>query len=143
MENAFGRVVSVIVLVIAVFIVPLNINYAKADYIRTIAITTKTTELVDVVRNIGYIDRSVYDNYKKSLSQLDVVYEIDMEHKKYAEYDNEDVWITYFTADIESEIYSSGAYDFAVGDYFKIIVYDCNSGEVLAYYGGTVRNERS
>lgn len=145
MENAFGRVVSVLVLVVAIFIVPLRINYEKVNYIRTIAITSKTVELVDCVRNNGYLEKDMYDSFKRSIAQMDVICNIELEHKRCGFFDNNDVWISSSTQDIEEMVYANGGYDFRIGDYFKIIVYAVkNDGrEVLSYYGGTIRNERT
>ncbi|MGN0481826.1 MAG: hypothetical protein ACI4EV_09665 [Lachnospiraceae bacterium] len=145
MENAFGRVVSVLVLVVAIFIVPIRINYEKVNYIRTIAITSKTVELVDCVRNKGCLERDMYDRFKETLSKLDMICNVELEHKRCGNFENNDVWLSYSTGDIEEILYTNGSYDFKIGDYFKIIIYvvKSDSREVISYYGGTIRNERT
>lgn len=145
MENAFGRVVSVIVMAFAIFIVPVLINIEKVNYIKTIAVTSKTVEFVDNVRNHGFIDAEVYDRYKHELSALGIIGDIELERKSHGLYDQENVWISENSREIEENIYSTGSYDFRIGDYFKVVVYAKNNQmqEVLAYYGGSIRNERS
>lgn len=145
MENAFGRVVAVIVLSVAVFIAPMYINLAKVDYLKNIAITTQTVELVDCVRNTGRLDKEMYDNYKLALSKMDIICDIELEHKVRGIFENSQAWFLDTTIDIENALYEKGEYEFHIGDYFKMIVYSKNDGkrEVIAYYGGTIRNERA
>lgn len=143
MENAFGRVASVLALAIAVFIAPLYMSFQKADYMRSIMVTVKTTELVDAVRNTGQLTRDMYDNYSRSLSGLGLVCDIQMEHKRCGLYGNDNVWISTTGEEIREKLYSEEKYDFMAGDYFKIIVYDSSKKTVISYYGGSVRNERT
>ncbi len=143
MENAFGRVASVFALAVALFLVPLYINCQKADYMRSIIVTVKTIELVDTVRNTGCLTGSVYDNYRNSLSLLGLGYTVRMEHQKRGIYGTDTVWISTTEGEIEEALYLQDQYDFSVGDYFKIIVYDSKEKKVISYYGGSIRNERT
>lgn len=152
MENAFGKIVAILILVTMLFIIPIRYGIEKSEALEEMYVSTKTVELVDSVRNTGFITRNMYEQYLQSIGRMNRTYEINMEHIMYEEPpdgwisevdDGEKVFLKTYVGDAEMEnkIYSVDAYTFKIEDYFKIQVYDKNGGRMVSYYGGYIKNE--
>lgn len=143
MENAFGRVISVFLLVVAAFIVPIIIDFKKVDFLREMTIMSDTIHLVDSVCNTGALTDSQLRIYMDKLGRLGAIYDVAMEHRVVKEHQGEMVNVDSYNEQIMESIGENGRYDFGMGDYFKVVVYEMQQQgkNVVAYYGGTIKNE--
>ena len=78
----FGRVMEILVTVILLFIVPLNYMSARNELLCQNYVTTETTYFVDSVRNVGFINRQMYETFVKKLAITNIPYEVSMTHYK-------------------------------------------------------------
>ncbi len=155
--DSFGKIVEILLTIILLFIAPLFIVAGIKDISTQTYINTQTTLFVDTVRNQGFIDRSLYDSYLKSLNISGNVYEIKMTHscqmfdKNYNKY-----YMDYLNEDIFKGI-EAGGYLMNNGDMFSVKViskgkslFEKMSGiflgmndieSVILCYGGIIRDE--
>ena len=61
MENAFGRIVSIMVCVVLMFIIPFMYAEKRTEYVQQLYVTEKTVEFVDSVRNTGRITKDMLE----------------------------------------------------------------------------------
>lgn len=86
MEENVQRVFSIMVAVLVFFILPMYIAFEKKDDTAYALAVRITSELVENVKNNGYISKKMYDEYVSKLGVTGNVYEISMEHKSYKYY---------------------------------------------------------
>ena len=143
MENAYGKIISILLVSFMLFVLPVKYAAEKADSFEKMYVNTKTIEFVDAVRNTGFITEDMYAEYITGLSRLNGIYEIRMERFIYGVPDQFGNIIKEYSKDeqIRVEINSGKIYQFAIGDYFKIQVFEKSSNTVVTYYGGYIRNE--
>lgn len=138
MDTVLGKVFSIGLVVLLLFIYPLMQMLDHQDASTRVFVLTETTKLVDSVRNIGRLTPEMYEGYLNRISATGLVYEIRMEHL-HRQYDpvyidplEEDSFQndyrinfrSFFTEDILNTIYPSdsevGEYAFDQRDYFSI-----------------------
>lgn len=141
MENSFGKIVSILILAVMLFIVPLKYYMEKNQALQEMYVSTKTIELVDSARNTGFITKDMYDQYMADITRMNKIYRIRLEHTIYAVNKENQTREKYEVTDIESELYKSGIYKFKVEDYFKIQVIQIPDNRMISYYGGYIKNE--
>lgn len=162
--NSFGKIVEIILLAIMLFIVPVQYNALKQDNIVQTMLMTQTSLFTDTIRNKGYIDRELYEEFLGRISKTDNVYDVEITHyKKIYNYD-EDTRIYVMNYEcctnevIAEEIYSDeGKYRMEAGDFICVSVKskgktfgekiqgiltdsDINSA-IDVVYGGVIRDE--
>ena len=133
----FGRVAEILVTVILLFFVPLSYMAAKSDFLCQTYVTTETTYFVDAVRNIGFVDKQMYEEFVKKLAVTQIPYEISMSHYKDTikeqeikiaiEEEQEEVsYIQYYEGiyhkDILQSLLETEQYLFQQGDFFSVLV---------------------
>lgn len=152
MENTFGKIIAIFILVTMLFIIPIKYGIEKSEALEEMYVSTKTIELVDSVRNTGFITKNMYDQYLQSICRMNRIYEVHMEHVVYEAPPTD--WLIggtppagiflktyYYNEEIESKIYGGEVYQFKIEDYFKIQVYDKTGLCMVSYYGGYIKNE--
>ena len=96
-------------------------------------VTTETTYFLDSVRNLGYLTKNMYDQYKKNIELGNNLYEIELTHYHvvyYAEVETElsngtKGYECYYTSDILTSVYNETnnyCYTFNQNDYVTIKV---------------------
>lgn len=166
--DAFGRIVEIIVTAVLLFLVPLNYMAQKQDIISQSYVMSETAYLVDSVRNLGYLSKSMYETYLGKLRETNHVYRVELNHySKRA--DREEGTENYryhyygiYTEDILDSLYSeenhSALYRFSQGDFFQMSVKNqdktlaskigeailgqsISGPQIAAVYGGGIRDE--
>ena len=162
--NSFGKIIEILILVILLFIVPMKNSIEKKDDIIQTTVTTYTAYFTDAVRNKGYIDRDMYEEFIKWLESSGYLYQINMTHYKKIYYMNEsgqgfDMDYEYVSSEfIIEELYKEDErYDFSKGDFIVVNISSKNrttsqkiskkllgvdvDGGVYVNYGGVIRDE--
>lgn len=133
-----GRVAEILVTVILLFFVPLSYMSAKEEVLCQTYVTTETAYFVDSVRNIGFVDKQMYETFVKKLAVTNIPYEIQMSHYKVkakelgAESDilteemEETSYVPYYQGiyheDMMNVILETEQYLFNKGDFFSVVV---------------------
>ena len=131
----FGRVVEILVTIILLFIVPLNYMSARNELLCQNYVTTETTYFVDSVRNVGFVNKQMYETFVKRLSVTKIPYEVKMTHYKEmmteaeesdefleAEGDFFSCYYGVYHEDIMNEVLVSEVYYMDKGDFFSVSV---------------------
>lgn len=138
MDNVIGKVFSMGMVVLLLFIYPLMQMLDHQDASTRVFVLTETTKLVDSVRNIGRLTPQMYETYLNKISATGLVYEISLEHL-HRQYDpiyidpldeasfQNDYRVNFrnfYTEDILDGIYpdglATGEYAFDQRDYFSV-----------------------
>lgn len=141
MDNSFGKIVAILILVIILFVVPIKYYMEKNQALQEMYISTKTIELVDAARITGFITKDMYEQYYAAINRMNQIYKVELEHIIYTDSEGETTKEKHFITDIESQIYSQGIYIFKIEDYFKIQVIEVSNNTLVSYYGGYIKNE--
>lgn len=80
MNEPFGTVVSVIIVVFALFFVQITYDTSKTDMATNVHVYKVVNDFVDEVELNGYISQDMYNNLQKKLSDTGVMYTIEMTH---------------------------------------------------------------
>ncbi|WP_105617911.1 hypothetical protein [Vallitalea okinawensis] len=143
MGTSLSKIIAWIIACFLMFIFPLMNMFESQDEIARIYILSKTTEFADSTRNLGYITRTMYENYVNAISATNNLYTVELQHyhkKINPVYEEPSIkssfkntfqvnYDAYFTKEILDELYdhSSGyKYTFREGDYFVIKVKNIN-----------------
>lgn len=134
MDNAFGRIIGIMLVCVAVFIVPMTWKLENAQYLRRLSASTKTISLVDNIRNTGELSFDKLEYYYRQLGSQ-AVYDLVIEGQR------EDKIL-----DVMDELKSNGYFMFNTGDQIRVKLLELKQGnekEVISYYGGMIKNEKS
>lgn len=140
--EAFSKFVSIIILTIALFIIPMVYASEQQESISQSYVSSCVNSFVEQVKKQGKITQGMYDRFISDLDATNIVYDIEMVHthtevspvfasdtsvESVKEYD-----MCYYTDEILDGIYEhaadtsagevSGEYHFSKGDYFTIVV---------------------
>ena len=163
--ESFGRVVEIFITVVLIFIMPVQYFAIKQDMISQTYLTTETSYLVDSVRNLGYLNKEMYETYLRKINTTGNVYDVEMIHYEYVfEANGEDYakhcYCTY-QEEILNLVYDETkelGYRFHQGDYFVIKINNKNrtyssfiqellmgihppTEQIRVVYGGAIRDE--
>lgn len=83
MEENVQRVFSIMIAVIVFFLLPMYVAFEKKDDVAYALAVRITSELVENVKNNGYLSRKMYDEYVSKMAVTGNTYEIKLEHKSY------------------------------------------------------------
>lgn len=86
MEENVQRVFSIIIAVIVFFLLPMYVAFEKKDDTAYALAVRMTSELVENIKNNGYISKKMYDDYVTRLAITGNTYDIKIEHKAYKYY---------------------------------------------------------
>ncbi|HEX3076287.1 MAG TPA: hypothetical protein VHQ24_05435 [Lachnospiraceae bacterium] len=168
--DSFGKIVSIFIAVILLFLFPLQYMAQKQELLLQSYIMKETSYFIDSVRNLGYMTKDMYETYYKKISLGSNSYDIEITHYKYGlYYDEEDItseeYLEHYSCTYTEDIFktlSDGNHDyrylFNQYDYVTISVYRKNvsfamrlqlllagrSGgdrECITIYGGMIRDE--
>lgn len=162
----FGRIAEMLVTVILLFLVPLSYMSAKSELLCQTYVATETAYFVDSVRNIGFLDRQMYETFVKKLAVTSIPYEIRMSHYKARlkeqEEGEETTYLPYYQGVYHEEmlgsVLSTEQYFFHKGDFFSVSVRKTgftwgdhleafltgrnrSEPEIQVVYGGSIRDE--
>lgn len=132
-------------------------------------VTTETTYFLDSVRNLGYITKNMYEQYKKNIGIGNGLYDVELTHYHLVLYATEEAELSdarqgydcYYTSDILASVYNESnqyCYQFNQNDYVTIKVRrknpslaqrmqelilgsDYGNQDYVTIYGGMIRDE--
>ena len=145
MGNAFSKIVAIILSVIIMFIIPVKYYALENRKLVNARILDEITYFTDGVRNTGILGNRDYILLCETLYHLGGGYKIEMIHWNHED-ENKDIAFNrpyfdqaYSTEDILRQL-KTGDYYLKERDYIKIIIRD-KKDEIVAWYGGSVKNE--
>ena len=166
--DAVGKIFSVIVVVFAIFFVPIILMSTTKDEVTQSVVYNITADFVDNVRAQGYVSQDQYLEFVSALDNTGELYDINMTHSHEIVtpvYENGEVVGTktsedcYYSDDILAQVYeTNGAYFMNQGDTFSVEVslknktlaqtmrqsvlgYVEESSPIYVVYGGVIRDE--
>lgn len=169
--NAFSKIVSILLCVVAFFLLPIYYNAQKQDQITQTYISSETSKIVNEIRNSGVLTAEMYEEFIKKIDATNNLYDVSIVHSHltvnpdYTEIDGgyTDDTISYYantyTDTILDRLYNENLpYYFTKGDYisFKVVnksktyatqiqeMLFANVGateQIIVTYGGAIRDE--
>ena len=163
-----GRMAEILVTVVLLFFVPLTYVAVRNDFLSQTYITTETTYFVNSIRNIGFINKQMYEEFVKKLAITGIPYEISMTHyknkiKEQSIVEGEEVMYLpfyegVFHEDVLQDLLEKEIYFFQKGDFFSVLIKkkgitwsdrienfltgrNQQQEEVQVIYGGAIRDE--
>lgn len=162
MNEAFDKVIGFFLAVTLLFGIPFLYFGERQESLEQTFLLTETAEFVDTVRNMGELDREVYERYLKKVEATSGIYEIEMLHICHRlelaggriHIVEEETW----TSQLQQKLEEEGVCSFSQGDFFKVKIQKKNpgigmrflgmfvkdlpeTGQTLVYYGGCIRND--
>lgn len=157
-QDSLWKLLGMILCVVLIFVVPTLSLYERQDKIIYDIMQTETDMLAQKVREVGFIDHMMLNEYKSTIQGYGLSFSIEMEHQMKQFTADQGVYKSYyvgtFTEDIVRVIENRGRYDLGVGDFFFIRVRNTSpsrygallsgfgytkEGLIFAYSGGIVR----
>lgn len=165
-----GRMAEIFVTIVLLFFVPLSYIAVRNDFLCQTYVTTETTYFVNSVRNIGFVNKQMYEEFLKKLAVTGIPYEVNMTHyknklkeQKIVEDEGEEiVYLPYyegvFHEDMLNHLLEAETYIFQKGDFFSVLIKkkgttwsdriksfltgrNQQQEEVQVIYGGAIRDE--
>lgn len=81
MPNALSKIFAVILMVVALYYIPLYQQYKKQEDLAYLNTYQATMEFADNVRMKGFISRQMYEDYMAKINIGEVLYNVEMTHK--------------------------------------------------------------
>lgn len=163
MSDAFGKIIGFMLASVLLFIVPLTFYAGRQQNLSQLYVINESMHLVESVKNTGVITDDMYRGFEANVFKLSGRYKIELSrtHFEYNMDDGGDYIKSeeiYYTPQLMEEMEANGKIEFAEGDYVYIqitgtgkgliekigscfINYALPESEVLAFYGGYVKNE--
>lgn len=163
MSDAFGKIIGFMLASVLLFIVPIAFYSARQQNLSQLYVINESMQLVESIKNTGVITEKMFYEFETNVFKLGGRFKIELSRTHY-EY-NMDVSGDYveveeicYMPQLAKEMEISGRVEFAEGDYVYIRVSRVGKGlmekmssfflecaipenEVLAFYGGYVKNE--
>ena len=163
-----GRMAEILVTIVLLFFVPLTYVAVRNDFLSQTYVTTETTYFVNSIRNIGFINKQMYEEFVKKLAITGIPYEISMTHyknkiKEQPIVEGEEVMYLpfyegVFHEDVLQDLLEKEIYFFQKGDFFSVLIKkkgitwsdrienfltgrNQQQEEVQVIYGGAIRDE--
>lgn len=163
--ESLGRVIEILITIVLLFLIPIQYFAIKQDMISQTYVTTQTSYLVDSVRNLGYLNKEMYESYLRKLQATNNVYDIKMTHYQFVYEAEEENYSKHYYCTYEDEILNQvydenteGRYDLHQGDYLMLKVQnksktfgtfivshmmgiELSKEQIQVVYGGAIRDE--
>ncbi len=166
--DAFGKIISMILAIILLFIFPSLYIAQKQDSIIQSYVLTETSNFVDKIKNTGEITKATYEDFTSTLNATGNIYNVELEHGHYEVIPDEDSFYQYYYTTYELEILNtlypengdSPIYTLNKGDYISVKVTNKNktlatkiqeilynrvlpTEQIFVMYGGIIRDENN
>lgn len=82
MEHGFNNIIDLLIAILLMFLVPLLYFGLKQDSLTSQLLDEKTQNFVENVRTQGYLTKSMYETYRNDLDKIQVIGEIQIQHKE-------------------------------------------------------------
>lgn len=169
MADYFGKIFTVFLAVLLLYIWPTSDALERQDDISYLAAFKSVTTFVDSVRNKGYISPDMYSDFEYQLSLTGNIYEIEIEHKhkrydpiyldpsdpttfqnrfnvNYEAFYKEQILPVIFPNNSLPKSDDSRKYKLTVGDYFSVKVKNKNktmAGQLRDFLNGGLGSENN
>lgn len=149
-DDAVGKVVSSLFLIIGIFLLPLIIISVNSDITERSYVDESIQEFAEMVRSTGHVSKANYEELRNVLSSSGQTYKVTMLHRSYRALpsgagDYRSTYTAYNERDILNTIYglkfngdpdgSSPGKDYVMkdGDFFSITVEGVNSTKSASF----------
>lgn len=142
MEDTFGKVVSILICAVQMFLIPAYWYNDSVERMEQSYIMSEITYNVDDFRNTGIISAERYESMLNRIYSLSGSYNVKVIHCTHAlESESGEYFDTINYKDaIEKALEEKGVYYLNKNDYLNIYV-ESKKGDVKYCYGGSVKNE--
>jgi len=120
------------------FVVPIVLDYERQDTICYNLVQVETYSFSDRIREIGYINEAMMNEFYAKLDATGNQYQVTFEHLRKSFADDNGEWKAYYEGfyleDILEAIKKNGEYDMNVGDFFFVTVTNTSVTKSEAFY---------
>lgn len=125
-QESLYKIAGIILCVVLLYVVPTLYSFERQDDIVYNLVTSATNDFSQQVREVGYIDRELYDEFMNQLLATGLSYQVEMSHleKRYGQ--NQGQVEVYYQGIYQDEIKEcltlSDRYPMKIGDFFYVKV---------------------
>lgn len=144
MSDAFSKIFAIILAVSMMYIVPVFYMREETDRVKQTYVLETVISFVDGVRNTGILGQEDYNRLVNELGGFNDIYTIELTHCTHSMDDlNGECYYfadEYYNAQIFECFERGEDYYMLKTDYLKVVVKK-QDGAIMAWYGGSIRNE--
>ena len=133
MSDAVGRIFSIFMAAILMFIVPVYIVYERKQETVQTYVLSETIYFVDNVSNTGKLTKNKYLEYAKKIDSVLSASKINMTVVRCDSEGNEE----YIDTDLKSGLMTDDKIELLKNDYIRVTV--SREDDIIAYYGGVIK----
>lgn len=133
MSDAVGRIFSIFMAAILMFIVPVYIVYERKQETIQTYVLSETIYFVDNVSNTGKLTKNMYLEYAKKIDSVLSASKINMTVVRCDSEGNEE----YIDTDLKSGLMTDDKIELLKNDYIRVTV--SREDDIIAYYGGVIK----
>lgn len=133
MSDAVGRIFSIFMAAILMFIVPVYIVYERKQETVQTYVLSETIYFVDNVSNTGKLTKNMYLEYAKKIDSVLSASKINMTVVRCDSEGNEE----YIDTDLKSGLMTDDKIELLKNDYIRVTV--SREDDIIAYYGGVIK----
>lgn len=133
MSDAVGRIFSIFMAAILMFIVPVYIVYERKQETVQTYVLSETIYFVDNVSNTGKLTKNMYLEYAKKIDSVLSAGKINMTVVRCDSEGNEE----YIDTDLKSGLMTDYKIELLKNDYIRVTV--SREDDIIAYYGGVIK----
>lgn len=133
MSDAVGRIFSIFMAAILMFIVPVYIVYERKQETVQTYVLSETIYFVDNISNTGKLTKNMYLEYAKKIDSVLSASKINMTVVRCDSEGNEE----YIDTDLKSGLMTDDKIELLKNDYIRVTV--SREDDIIAYYGGVIK----
>ena len=133
MSDAVGRIFSIFMAAIFMFIVPVYIVYERKQETVQTYVLSETIYFVDNISNTGKLTKNMYLEYAKIIDSVLSASKINMTVVRCDSEGNEE----YIDTDLKSGLMTDDKIELLKNDYIRVTV--SREDDIIAYYGGVIK----
>lgn len=133
MSDAVGRIFSIFMAAILMFIVPVYIVYERKQETVQTYVLSETIYFVDNVSNTGKLTKNMYLEYAKKIDSVLSASKINMTVVRCDSEGSEE----YIDTDLKSGLMTDDKIELLKNDYIRVTV--SREDDIIAYYGGVIK----
>ena len=133
MSDAVGRIFSIFMAAIFMFIVPVYIVYERKQETVQTYVLSETIYFVDNISNTGKLTKNMYLEYAKKIDSVLSASKINMTVVRCDSEGNEE----YIDTDLKSGLMTDDKIELLKNDYIRVTV--SREDDIIAYYGGVIK----
>ncbi len=138
MSDVLGKVFSVLLCVVLMYIYPLHATREESMQLERMYIYQEAVRFLDSVRNTGKISSEDWILFERKIKNMTGLYEIQLTHEKITG-ESEQTKVTYdyyYHGQIMEQLELENIYFLGYNDFIKIVITDKNGNMTVCYGGG-------